>query len=494
MTLLKNALFLTQRFLRFGVFESWRLCVVLLFLFAACQSQEAAPVGPPAASGFIEADKLNVAPQVGGRVLTLTAEIGAQVAAGDPLVYLDARVAQAQVALAEGRVAEAQARLDMARQGVTEAEIQVAEAQRAQAAAGRVGACQAWADARAILEDPQALNRQIAVTQAHLRAADAARAIAGAYKDVAGIAQEQFEDGRERLADVPDKVLVYEGDISDVPFDLPQEILDFLQEHPPPSGTYRFGDNEIIVEGHQVSLYRHLNIYMPVEAHFAPNYYWQAWVGVHTAQAGYAGTRDLLNLLYRMRAHPTQILAQVDRAEAQCRQAEAQEAMAQAQVDGLRQGATAQEIAALEALYRQAQAELEQARIALGQQTLVAPVNGIVLDRPLEAGELAGPGAPLYMLADLDAVYLTLYLPVRELGRVALGDAVGVTVASFPRENFAGTVTFIGMEAEFPPQNVPQPEDRATLVFAVHVRVDNPAHRLKPGMLAEAVLSSGFSE
>lgn len=470
------------------------LCFFLLLFLTACQSQEAAPAGPLAASGFIEADKLNVAPQIGGRVVTLTAEIGAEVVAGAPLVYLDARIVQAQVALAEGRVAEAQARLDMARQGVTEAEIRGAEAQRAQAEAARIGACQAWADARAILADPQALNRQIAVAQAQLRAADAARTIADTYKDRAEIGVDQFEDGKAQLADLPDKVLVYEGGIDNLPFDLPQEILDFLQDNPPPSGTYRIGDTEIVLDGTRVTIYHYLNVALPLEAHFAPNYYWQAWVGVNTAQAGYDGTRSLLNLLYQMRDHPTQILAQVDRAAAQCRQAEAQEAMAQAQVDGLRQGATAQEIAALEALYRQALAELEQAQVALRQQTLVAPVNGIVLDRPLEEGELAGPGAPLYMLADLDAVYLTLYLPVQDLGRVALGDAVAVTVDSFPGEDFAGMVTFIGMEAEFPPQNVPQPEDRATLVFAVHVRVANPAHRLKPGMLAEATFSNGFSE
>lgn len=470
------------------------LCgMVILLLLGACGTDAPTEVagGPLTASGFIEAEEIAVAPQVGGRVLHLAVEIGDEVAADAHLARLDDRIAQAEVRMAEAQVAEAAAQLSLAQEGAAAPRLRSAEAQLAQAQAGRAGACQAWEDARALLDNPQALDRQIAVTQARLRAADAGRTVAIAYKDVAKIGADQFQAARDKLADLPDKYLVYEGPLDDLPLDLPQEILDYLRDNPPPDGTYRLGDTEIIVEGGQVAIYQYLHIALPLEAHFAPNYYWQAWAGVNSAEAAYAGLQRVLALLYAMRDNPTEILAQVDEAEALCHEAQAQEAMAQAQLEGTQEGATAEEIAALEALHRQAEAQLAQARLKLARHSLTAPANGVILERPLEAGELAGPSVPLYVLADLDVVYLTLYLPNRELGRVRLGQSVAVRVDAYPQTTFAGEVTFIGNEAEFPPTNVPQPEARATLVFQVRVRIDNaPDHHLRPGILATATFEA----
>lgn len=321
--------------------------------------------------------------------------------------------------------------------------------------------------------------------RAQLRAADAARFAAGAYKDVAEIGADGFYEGREAIAALPDKVAVYQGGFAGLPIDLPQEILDFLGENPPPSGTYRIGDTEIIIDGGNITIYQYIHVSMPVAAHFAPNAYWQAWVGVNSAQAAYEGLQRVLGLLYRLRDNPTELRAAVEEAAALCRQAEAQERMAQAQVDGLRAGATDEELAALEALLAVAEAELEVAQVELAKQTLVAPADGMVLKRPLEVGELAGPGGPLLVLADLARVYLTLYMPNRDLARVRPGESIAIWANGYA-EPFTGTIIAIGQEAEFPPSNVPQPEDRAALVFSVRVQIENGDHRLKPGILATA--------
>ncbi len=460
-------------------------------LLSACANSAAtpatAPTGPLAASGFIEAEEISVAPQGGGRIMFIAANVGDEVTEGQILVRLDDRITQAQVLLAEGKADEAHAKLSLTQTAVTAADLRVAEATLAQAQAGRIGACQAWTDTLAILEDPQAIDRQIAVAQAQLRAADAGRNIAGNYRDIAQSGAEQFWDAQGLLMNAPEKVEIYRGGIANAPGDLPQEIKDFLNDNPPPDGTYRIGNIEVTVQGGQIVVNYFPNYSMPVDAHFAPNKYWKARVGADSAQAAYDGLRSVLGLLYALRKNPTQIQAQVDQAEARCREAQAQEAMAQAQVDGLHKGATAEEIAALEALNQQAQAELAQAQATLSRQTLTAPTHGIVLARALEPGELAAPNTALLVLADLDAVYLTLYLPVRDLGRVRLDQAVSVQVAGFPGTTFVGQVTYIGAEAEFPPRNVPQPDDRAGLIFAVRVRIENAEHALKPGMLADAV-------
>jgi len=61
-----------------------------------------------------------------------------------------------------------------------------------------------------------------------------------------------------------------------------------------------------------------------------------------------------------------------------------------------------------------------------------------------------------------------------------------------PGQTFQGTVTFIRPEAEFTPKNVQTQEERVNLVFAVKISLDNPGHRLKPGMPADVEIVSGL--
>ena len=183
-------------------------------------------------------------------------------------------------------------------------------------------------------------------------------------------------------------------------------------------------------------------------------------------------------------------------AEAQVKIAEGQLAQAEAELERLRAGATAETIAALEAQKAQAQAVLDAAEanlkvldIEIGRADLLAPVDGVILQRMIHKGELASPGAPLFTLADLDEVTLTVYVPEAELGKVALGQTAEVTVDAYD-EIFTGQVSHIASEAEFTPRNVQTQEERVHMVFAVKIRLDNPEHLLKPGMPADAVFES----
>lgn len=449
--------------------------------------QETAKETPLTASGFIEAEEITIATEVGGRVAALNAQVGDEIEAGEVVAYLDNRIAAAEVRLAAAKVRETEARLAMARNGATEAQLRIAEARLGQAQSGETGACQAWEDAKAILASPQELDRQIQVTRAQVRAAEASFTMAEALKDVAEIGLAQFDDARALLADLPDKVTLFEGGLDDLPLDLPEPIREFIDENGLPEGSYQIGPNELVVGGTHVTLYRHINASLPTGAHFVPNQYWQAWVGRNTAYAAYEGSQNVLALLYRLRSDPTQLQAQVDEAEAQCKQAQAQVAAIRAELHALEAGARPADIAALEAQHQQAVSELDQKELHLARMTLRAPTPGIVIERVLEPAELAAPNSPIVVLGDLDVVYLTLYLPAAALGEVSLGQSVSVQLDSLPGQTFAGEVSAIGQEAEFPPQAVPQPDDRTTLVFSVRVRLPNADHVLKPGTYAEAM-------
>jgi HlyD family secretion protein len=387
-----------------------------------------------AASGFIETEEVTIAPELGGRVLELLVAEGDDVEAGQVLARLDGTLLEAQITSAQAGLDLAEAQLAQAQAGARPEQVRKAEAELARAQAGRDGAYQGWQDLITLRDNPQRLDAQIAQAQAQVTAAKAALSQAVAYKDAAQIADDAYWDAQDVLSDIP--------------------------------AQYRPG--------------------MQMEFNLIPNAYWKAWVGVNTAGAAYDGAVAALNDLYSMRDDPQELNAQIDAAEAQYRAAEAAIGMAQAQLDGLKAGATAEEIAIAEAQVEQAQAAQAKLIVQRDKQTIAAPVGGVVLAISIHEGELAVPGGTMLTLGDLDYVTLTVYVSEDKLGQVTIGQQVTMNVDSFPGRAFEGTIVRIADKAEFTPRNVQTQEERVNMVFAVEVRIPNPDHALKPGVPADA--------
>ena len=140
------------------------------------------------ASGFIEAEEIAVAPELGGRVVELLVEEGDEVEAEQLLARLDGALLEAQIEVARAALDVAQAGLDQARAGARPEEIRQAEAELDKAEAARDGAYQAWQDLIALRDNPQELNAQIALAQAKVAATEAGLAQATKLKDAAEIA------------------------------------------------------------------------------------------------------------------------------------------------------------------------------------------------------------------------------------------------------------------------------------------------------------------
>jgi HlyD family secretion protein len=204
------------------------------------------------------------------------------------------------------------------------------------------------------------------------------------------------------------------------------------------------------------------------------------------AQADERTAQALLNHLLSMRNEPLGFIAQANAAKGQYLAAEAGVAVARAQLDDLLAGPTPEEIAVAEAVVRQAQAQANVLHVQMEQGTLVSPIDGIVLNQALRAGELAAPAAPILSIADLSEVTLKVYVPENRIGRVYLGQPAQVAVDSFPDRVFEGQVFHIGDEPEFTPRNVATAEERLNTFYAVEIRLLNPDGLLKPGMPADA--------
>jgi len=147
--------------------------------------------------------------------------------------------------------------------------------------------------------------------------------------------------------------------------------------------------------------------------------------------------------------------------------------------------AAASMVAQAEAGVEQARQALKLAELQLERITVTAPVDGVVLSRNLEVGEMVAAGSTVVRLAPLDVLELRVYLPEELYGRVKINDTVSLRVDSYPDQVFSGRVIYIADEAEFTPRNVQTEQGRKSSVYAVRIRVENPDLKLKPGMPAD---------
>ncbi len=134
-----------------------------------------------------------------------------------------------------------------------------------------------------------------------------------------------------------------------------------------------------------------------------------------------------------------------------------------------------------------------EARSALASQRseraaldVVAPLDGVVIARYAEPGEVLVQGAALVRIADLERLTLTVFAPARRLGEMEVGDVVEVVVDAYPEEVREGVVESIADQAEFTPRNLQTEEQGGELVFRVRLAVANRDRRLWPGMTATA--------
>lgn len=386
------------------------------------------------ASGFVEAEEVSIAPEIAGRIAALPVAEGDEVHAGDMLLRIQDDILTAQEEMARGKLEEAQATLARVKAGARQEAVEKAAAQLALAEAARDGARQAWLDAQSIRNNPQTLDVQIAAARAQVTAEQKKYEAALFQRDVAEEAWKNYGKAVGQLAEVPE----------------------------------------------------------PYRPALSPDYYlmpykWeQALAATNAAKVAYDGAQAALDHLLAQRSNPQEAQAQVDAAFARYQSAEAAVAQAQAGLDALKAGATQEQVAAAQAQVDVAQAALEAAQMQLGKAVVRAPVDGVIVARGVHTGEMAAPGITAMTLADLDHVTLTIYVPGSRLGEVTLGQAIDVRVDAFTDRAFPGTVSHISDKAEYTPRSVRTPDQRASLVYAVKIKIANPDHALKPGMPAEA--------
>jgi HlyD family secretion protein len=403
-------------------------------------------------SGIIEAHQVDVAPEVGGVLIELTAREGDLVREGQLLARLDTALIDAQLAQAEAAVAVAQANLDWMLAGARVEDVRQAEAAVRVAEAMRDAAYQAWQDAQALLNNPQDLELQLLAARTEVAIAE--KQVLAAEAQARALDEEHAMWGR---------TVEYLASGFDVSVQTPLGSKSFHVE--PGTDKIQAANLQWNLSGQQA---------------------WEAWQAVEQAKADLMAAQARLRHLEAKRADLTELKIQVDAAKAAFYGAEAQLEQAKAALERVREGATPEQIELARARVRQAESARDRLISQRNKFALYAPRSGIVMTQAAHRGEVVTPGVPLLKIADLDRVTLTVYVPEDKVGHIRLGDEVAVSVDSFPGRTFTGRVTYIANQAEFTPKNVQTPEERVNMVFAVKITLPNPGHDLKPGMPADA--------
>ena len=171
--------------------------------------------------------------------------------------------------------------------------------------------------------------------------------------------------------------------------------------------------------------------------------------------------------------------AQVGRAEAALKMSEANRLEVQRRQ---------QELDARRADVQRAEAQVGITNAQLSDTVVRSPIDGVVLVKAAEPGEVVAAGTTVATIGDIDHPWVRAYINERDLGRVKLGTKVRVFSDSYPAKTYWGHVSFISPEAEFTPKQIQTREERVKLVYRIKVDVENPQRELKSNMPVEAEL------
>jgi len=117
------------------------------------------------------------------------------------------------------------------------------------------------------------------------------------------------------------------------------------------------------------------------------------------------------------------------------------------------------------------------------ETTVTAPADGVIESMDLRPGDLVGANQPVAKMLEPSQLWVRVYVPEPELGRVRVGQPAMLTVDTFPKREFPGKVVEIRTQSEYTPRNVQTLDQRMDQVFGVKVAID-PIPELKPGMAA----------
>ncbi len=425
------------------------VAALLGLALSACTTPEASTL---AASGNLSANDAAIAPELSGKVVSIAVEEGQSVAAGQDLFQLDDSFYRVQRDQAAAAVESAESGLDAARKQAASAQAQyelTLQAARAQDIQNRATAWNATTPDG--FRPAWYFQKEETIQAAGQQVTDAESVLAAAQADLKAeqekASSQDFMAAEKRLAQAQSA------------YEIAQKTLDLAKV----SGS---ADLEEAAQEKMDEADAELNAarlkYEQMLSTSAAEAITKSRARLAVAQSTLDTARDALMMLQ----------TGGDNLQVQAAQAAAE--------------AAASQVGQAEAGLKQAQEALNLAELQLERTTVTAPMDGVILSRSLEVGEMVAAGGTVMRMANLETLNLVVYIAEDLYGRVNLGDSVTLSVDSYPGQVFSGKIIHIADEAEFTARNVQTEQGRKSSVYAVKIQVDNPDQKLKPGMPADA--------
>lgn len=133
------------------------------------------------------------------------------------------------------------------------------------------------------------------------------------------------------------------------------------------------------------------------------------------------------------------------------------------------------------------QQAVEYAALALDDQKIVSPVDGVVLVKVHETGEVVSAGSAVVVVGDRSEYWVKVFVPEGIINRIDINAPAQLKFDGISR-TFEGHINFISSKAEFTPRNVQTAEERITQTFAVKVVLDHPPSFLRPGVACDVTI------
>ncbi len=422
--------------------------LLVLLPLAACNSASPEAI---TASGTLSFTEIAIAPEVSGRVTAVHVSEGETVKAGDELFRIDDEVLKAQhdqakaaadaasatLAAAQAQLQYAQSQRDLAVQGA-----QIQDAQIRQ---------QTWdSNTKTNFQQPWYFQKSELITSAQAEVDAALRSLneatANLEQELKKVSNQDFIAAEKRLARAQMAYVVADTTLDQAKKSGKNDLVKSAQEN------FDLADSEL--KNARLDYDRMLNTSTSDDI-------LKARARVAVARGRYENARDALSAL------------QTGDDSNQVRVAEA----------GVEQARAA--VTQAEANLNQANASLVLAKLQLDRAAVKAPIDGVILSRKLEQGELVAAGSNVMSMARTEDMSLIVYLPEDLYGHVAIGQDVNIVVDSFPGRIFKGSVTHISDKAEFTPRNVQTADSRSSTVYAIKITAPNTDGALKAGMPAD---------
>ncbi len=139
-----------------------------------------------------------------------------------------------------------------------------------------------------------------------------------------------------------------------------------------------------------------------------------------------------------------------------------------------------------------AQAEADRISSIITDLTLLSPRDGRIQYKIHRSGEVVNAGTRILQILDLNDVYMTIYLPAAQAGKLALGDEARTILDPYPDLVLPAKVSFVATEAQFTPKPVETAAEREKLIFRVKLQADPEVLRKYHTQVKTGIRGMGF--